>query len=289
MSTEAKEPEWHSTTPHVDDETLQRIVDQIEEAKPLLAQGLYRDKELTELTQRAGNAYKGTADHNSVQYRKYDRDRRQTTRWREVSRSGYVGNDDAHDLFDLQQQIIELLNLHGVDIQTTELFIAPRTPYTARVYLRNILSRAKTSIDLKDDYLFSANRTTHNIDLLNILQPYMDSSLNITARLLGSDHILGSSANPATLPILVSDIRAFIAQYPRAEFKGNAPVPGPRVTHDRFIIIDRTEVYKVGTSVKDLGSAQSGIDKVDTDTVARQFITQFDAWWAAAHDYPELI
>jgi hypothetical protein len=288
MDIEAKEPEWHSITPHVDDETLQRLVDEIEKAKPLLAQDLYRDQELTELTQRASNAYEGTADHNSIQYRKYDRDRRQFTRWREVSRSGYVGNDDAHHLFDLQQQIVELLNLHGVDIQTTELFIAPRTPYTARVYLRNILSRAKTSIDLKDDYLFSANQTTFNIDLLNILQPYMASSLNITARLLGSDQILGSRSNPATLPTLVSDAKAFIAQYPRAEFKGNAP-SAPRETHDRFIIIDRSEVYKVGTSVKDLGTAQSGIDKVEDATVAQQYIAQFDTWWAAAHDYPDLI
>lgn len=281
MDTEAKEPEWHSATPHVDDETLQRIVDEIEAAKPLLAQGLYRVQELDQLTQQASNAYEGTADHDSVQYRKYDRDRNLSARWPAINNSGYVDTDDAYELLDLQQQIIELLNLHGVDIQTTELFIAPRTPYTARVYLRNILSRAKTSIDLKDDYLFSANRTTFNIELLNILQPYMASSLNISARLLGADQ-----SPPAAV---VSDVKVFIAQYPRAVFKGNAPPTGSRETHDRFIIIDRTEVYKVGTSVKDLGTAQSGIDKVEDDTVVQQYISQFDTWWAAAHDYPNLI
>jgi hypothetical protein len=42
---------------------LQRIVDQIEGAKPLPTQGLYRDQELTKLMQRASNTYEGTADH----------------------------------------------------------------------------------------------------------------------------------------------------------------------------------------------------------------------------------
>jgi hypothetical protein len=284
---DAKEPGWQPANPLASDDALKRFVEQIEEAKPLLAQGLYRDKELDDLWQRSSNAYQNTVDHDSIQYRKYDRDRRQTTRWREVSRSGYVDMDDAIELIELQQQIVELLNLHGTDVQTTELFIAPRTPYTARVYLRNILSRAKISIDLKDDYLFSANRTTFNIDLLNILQPYMGSPLNITARLLGSDQILGNSSNPPAT--LISDVKAFITQYSRAEFKGNAPLIGSRETHDRFIVIDRHEVYKVGASVKNLGTAQSGIDKVDDATVAQQYITQFDGWWAAAHDYPAVV
>ncbi len=276
----AKEPEWHPANPPADDKVLIDIVEQIEEAKSLLAEGLYREKELEALQRRASEAYEATADHNSIQYRKYDRKRRERTIWREVSRSGYVVLDDAIQLIELQQQIIELLNLHDVDIQPTEIFVAPRTPFTTRTYLRNILSRAETSIDLKDDYLFSANRTTFNVELLNILQPYMNTSLNISARLLGSDQ------NPPNQ--VVSDVKAFMSQFPNVQIKGNMPPSGSRETHDRFIIIDHNEVYKVGTSVKDLGSAQSAIDKVDDPSVIQKYVTQFDSWWTSAHDYSNL-
>lgn len=275
-----KEPEWRLTNPPHDDRTLLKLVEEIEKAKPLLAEGLFREKELHALYQSANNAYEATVDHDSIQYRKYDRKRRETTAWREVSRSGYVDMDDAQELIEVQQQIIELLNLHDVDVQPTELFIAPRTPFTARTLLRNILSRSELSIDLKDDYLFSANKATFNVELLNILQPYLDSSLNIKVRLLGADQ------NPPSA--VVSDVKAFMTQFPGVEIKGNTSLPGPKDTHDRFIIIDKNEVYKVGASLKDLGLAQSSIDRVDDPANMQKYTSQFETWWADAHDYSNL-
>ena len=45
----AKEPEWHPANPPAEDKVLIDIVEQIEEAKSLLAEGLYREKELEAL------------------------------------------------------------------------------------------------------------------------------------------------------------------------------------------------------------------------------------------------
>jgi hypothetical protein len=52
--------------------------------------------------------------------------------------------------------------LREVKVEPKEVFIAPGEPFTGRLAIRNILSRAQTSIDIKDDYLFSANKTTKN-------------------------------------------------------------------------------------------------------------------------------
>ncbi|HTE22062.1 MAG TPA: hypothetical protein VK674_03395 [Candidatus Limnocylindria bacterium] len=279
---DAEEPNFKPIEQAVSDDELKDIVEQIEKMKPLLEEGIARQAELNTLTTRASNAYNGTADHDSVQYRKYDKSRREHTRWSPVPRSDYVGMQHANSLFELQQQIVELLSLHDVDIQPTELFIPPRSMFTARTQIKNILSRATSTIDIKDDYLFSANRTTMNIELLYIIDPFMQSSLNLSARLLGD------SPNPPAA--VASDVKLFLQQFPRAEVKGNAPAAnGPKLTHDRFIIIDKKEVYKIGGSVKDLGSAQTAIDLVNDPTITQSYITQFDTWWTGAHDYSNLI
>ena len=65
---------------------------------------------------------------------------------------------------------------------------------------------------------------------------------------------------------------------------------GDRQTHDRFIIIDGKEVFKVGTSAKDLGvtMAQSSVDMVNDPDVTAEYIKQFDEWWCKASNYPGL-
>src|SRR5258708_17927310 len=257
------------------------IVEEVKKAEPLLAQGLLREDELNKLQSIEKHAYELMVNHDSVQYRKYDRSRREATRWREVSRSGYVDLDDAYVLLELKQQIIELLNLHQIPVQPTEIFLPPNSEHTGRVTVRNILSRASTSIDIKDDYLFGVNKTTKNIDLLLIVGPYLDTSLNITLRLLGSSDSLPSA--------VLSDVKAFITQYPTVQIKGfSHSTDGDKETHDRFIIIDGSEVYKIGASIKDLGSAQTSIDKVNDPAITAQFIHYFSSWWSRATAYPDL-
>jgi hypothetical protein len=264
------------------DENLKDMVHAIEKAEPLLEQNLLKKEELQTLTNQADGLYEAAADHNSIQYRKYDMTRRSTTIWSPESRGGYVGKAHAGRLLILKRQIIELLNLHSVEIEPneTEVFIAPGTPYESRVALRNVLSRATTSIDIKDDYLLSANKTTKNIELLAILYPYLEAPLSIKARLLGSSD---------QLPLNVkSDVSAFCRQFSQAEIKGyshsNDEGVRTRETHGRFIIIDGQEVFKIDSSIKDLGATQSSIDKVG-DELVDKYKDIFEEWWNKAVIY----
>lgn len=263
------------------DEQLQGIVDEINKYYPILMQGLLRDSELKLLTYNALTYYENAADRNSIQYRKYDKARRSRPIWKNEARSSYVEPSDGVELLELKQQIEELLDLHQFEPQTTELFLPAHTEYTARHYLRNILSSATTSIEIEDEHLFSGSELSQNIDILWIVQPYMNTSLNLEVKLLGKHQ------NPPKW--VASDIKAFLAQNPKAQIRGNSPTnAGKTEAHDRFIIIDQRDVYKIGASIKDLGAAQTSIDKVDGASVAKQYLQQFNTWWQVANEYTNI-
>ena len=54
------------------------------------------------------------------------------------------------------------------------------------------------------------------------------------------------------------DIIKFRTQYPKLSVKTTADF------HDRFLIIDKAEVYHVGASIKDAGKKSFGITKIGT-------------------------
>ena len=53
------------------------------------------------------------------------------------------------------------------------------------------------------------------------------------------------------------DITKFNAQYPKLSVKTNTDF------HDRFLIIDKAEVYHIGASIKDAGKKSFGITKIE--------------------------
>lgn len=269
----------HPQLKPVSDDELRKIIDEIDSAQTLLAQGLLREQEFNDIRSRANDAYEGTVDHDSIQYRKYDKSRREHTVWREVPKSGYVKEGNGWSFSDIRQQISELLDLKGAPApHPKELFLPPNSEYSARFNIRNILSTATKTIDIKDDYLFTVNKKTKNIEMLYILAPYLDTSLDIKVRLLGSEK---------ELPATVSDIDTFLRQYDnRAAIRGSTPNKNnQRETHDRFIIIDNDSVFQIGASIKDLGKAQSSIIAVDDTNVRKQYVSQFEEWWNVAKPY----
>ncbi|MBI4034282.1 hypothetical protein HY380_00075 [Candidatus Saccharibacteria bacterium] len=261
--------------------SLKKVIEEITKVEPILNQGLLRLDELRALTTIARREYEVASNHDSIQYRKYDKTRRSRTRWRPVRRSGYAESDDGSELLELKQEIAELLHMSGVKVETKEIFLPPGQPFLGRTAIRNILSRAAVSIDIKDDYLFSSNQHTKNLELLQILSPYLESSLKLRVRLLGSSQNLPR-------PVL-SDVAAFMKQFPNAELKGYShSEDGSKQTHDRFIIIDNKEVFTSGASLKDLGISQSAISQVKDETTTRQYTKVFDQWWVQASPYTGL-
>jgi hypothetical protein len=267
--------------PDGSEEELRDILESITKQEILLNQGLLRVDELMLLTQQANFAYELASDHDSIQYRKYDKSRRSHTKWVPQRRNGYAEPEDGDQLRDLKQEITELLHLNNIEVEANEIFLPPGHTFLGRIAIRNILSRATTTLDIKDDYLFSADKKTKNIELLEILTPYLSGSLPLEVRLLGS-----SDSPPSTT---LSDVASFLKQFPKVQIKGFSRTgSGSKETHDRFIIIDGKEVFTSGASVKDLGLAQSLIAQVEDPSVVDQHIKQFEEWWNRATTYKGL-
>lgn len=171
--------------PPPSDDELVETVEFIKKIEPMMAQGLLRVTELSAIEDRVRKTFESAAGIDSVQFRKYDKARRENTRWRPARRSGYIEPQDANELLLLKQEIVELLSLNDIDVPSTEVFLPANSEFTARRELKNIFGSATESIDIKDDYLFSADSKTHNIEILTVLQPFIGTSIKLSLRLLG--------------------------------------------------------------------------------------------------------
>lgn len=108
--------------------------------------------------------------------------------------------------------------------------------YDAYTKFQELIQKAQKEIILIDNY----------IDL-TVLD-------RLTAKSSGVDVIIYTQ--PQT-PIKKLDIAQFNAQYPTLTIKNTTSM------HDRFLIIDRTEIYHIGASLKDLGKKCFGFTRLE--------------------------
>ena len=64
------------------------------------------------------------------------------------------------------------------------------------------------------------------------------------------------------------DITKFNAQYPKLSVKTTTDF------HDRFLIIDKTEVYYIGVSIKDVGKKSFGITKIEDKDLIKSLLNK---------------
>lgn len=108
--------------------------------------------------------------------------------------------------------------------------------YDAFSFIVGIIKKATKEIILIDNYV--------DINTLNILCKKNDG-VNINVYTSGKGNLT------------IKDINKFNRQYPTLTVKTNTDF------HDRFLILDNTEVYHVGASIKDAGKKSFGITKIE--------------------------
>lgn len=64
------------------------------------------------------------------------------------------------------------------------------------------------------------------------------------------------------------DVTKFNAQYPKLSVKTTM------YFHDRFLIIDKVEVYHIGASIKDAGKKSFGITKIEDKDLIKNLINK---------------
>lgn len=119
--------------------------------------------------------------------------------------------------------------------------------YDAFSFIVGLISKAKKEIVLVDNYV--------DINTLNIL----------CKKNKGVDIIIATAGKGN---LSTKDINKFNAQYPKLLVKTTTDF------HDRFLIIDKTEVYHVGASIKDAGKKSFGITKIEDKDLIKNLINK---------------
>lgn len=108
--------------------------------------------------------------------------------------------------------------------------------YDAFSFIVGLIQKTKKEIILIDNYV--------DVNTLNIL----------CKKNQGVDVVIVTAGKGN---LSAKDITKFNAQYPKLSVKTTKDF------HDRFLILDKTEVYHIGASIKDVGKKSFGITKIE--------------------------
>lgn len=93
-----------------------------------------------------------------------------------------------------------------------------------------------------------------------MIDNYVDiNTLNILCKKNEGVNVIIATAGKGNLSS--KDINNFNSQYSKLSIKTNKDF------HNRFLIIDKTEVYHIGASIKDAGKKSFGITKIEEKDV----------------------
>ena len=117
--------------------------------------------------------------------------------------------------------------------------------YDAFSLMVELVEKAGTELILIDNYV--------DVNTLNILSKKKDG-VNVLIVTSGNGNLTDK------------DIAKFNSQYPKLTVKISKDF------HDRFLIIDRKEVYHIGASIKDAGKKSFGITKLEVEELTKSLL-----------------
>ena len=134
------------------------------------------------------------------------------------------------------KKLEEVFNYIATNTEVKQNIFFDGQIYDAFSFIIGLIKKAKKEIILIDNYV--------DINTLNIL----------CKENKGVDIIIATAGKGN---LSTKDINKFNAQYPKLSVKTTTDF------HDRFLIIDKMEVYHIGASIKDAGKKSFGITKIE--------------------------
>ena len=145
------------------------------------------------------------------------------------------------------RKLEEVFNYIGAKTEVKQNIFFNGQIYDAFSFIIGLIIKAKKEIILIDNYV--------DINTLNILCKKNKG--------VGIVILTGSKGTLST-----KDIKIFNAQYPKLSLKFTTDF------HDRFLIIDKTEVYHIGASIKDAGKKSFGITKIEDNYLIQSLLNK---------------
>lgn len=134
------------------------------------------------------------------------------------------------------KKLEEVFNYIATNTEVKQNIFFDGQIYDAFSFIVGLVKKAKKEIILIDNYV--------DVNTLNIL----------CKKNKGVDVIITTAGKGS---LSTKDITKFNTQYPKLSVKTNTDF------HDRFLIVDKTEVYHIGASIKDAGKKSFGITRIE--------------------------
>lgn len=145
------------------------------------------------------------------------------------------------------RKLEEVFNYIGTNTEVKQNIFFNGQIYDAFSFIIGIIIKAKKEIVLIDNY----------VDI---------NTLNILCKKNNGVDIIIATGGKGTLS--TKDINKFNAQYPKLSLKFTTDF------HDRFLIIDKKEVYHIGASIKDAGKKSFGITKIEDNYLIQSLLNK---------------
>ena len=145
------------------------------------------------------------------------------------------------------KKLEEVFNYIATNTEVKQNIFFEGQIYDAFSFIVGLVGKVKKEIVLIDNYV--------DINTLNILCK-KNKGVDIIIKTAGKGNLS------------IKDINKFNAQYPKLLVKTTTDF------HDRFLIIDKTEVYHIGASIKDAGKKSFGITKIEDKDLIKSFINK---------------
>lgn len=145
------------------------------------------------------------------------------------------------------KKLEEVFNYIGANTEVKQNIFFDGQNYDAFSFMAGLIQKAKKKIILIDNY----------VDV---------NTLNILCKKIQGVNVVVATAGKGSLSD--KDISKLNTQYPKLSVKTNTDF------HDRFLIIDKTEVYNIGASMKDSGKKSFGITKIEDKELIQGLINK---------------
>ena len=145
------------------------------------------------------------------------------------------------------KKLEEVFNYIATNTEVKQNIFFDGQIYDAFSFIVGLIKKAKKEVILIDNYV--------DVNTLNIL----------CKKNKGVDVVIATSGKGS---LSTKDITKFNAQYPKLSVKTNLDF------HDRFVILDKTEVYHIGASIKDAGKKSFGITKIEDKDLVKSLVNK---------------
>jgi hypothetical protein len=190
--------------------------------------------------------------------RSWDRHKRSRTDWWHETISGYVDRQDCPNVGYRIAGVRQLLTalqpdfLRAAQRPPTQFYFQAGEVFRARQEVYHLLKRA-TSI-------------------VQVVDPFLDPEV--------FDFVDAMDANLAWELLTGTRKALFVTQlHALQRSRSNIAARSNQQSHDRFLILDRTEVWHLGTSLNGLGKKAFMINAVEESSERAAILSDFAAWW----------